>query len=132
MEAAPVRAFWSVTAYDKEGYFIANTMNRYAIGDRDKLKFNPDGSLDLYIQDQNPGADLEANWLPSGDGIFNLTMRLYWPEPSILDGSWQPPTVEKIPVDGFCTKSDSAGALPGIASGCTKLPIGSFGFFQWE
>ncbi len=93
----PVRAFWSVTAYDKDGYFIANTMNRYAIGDRDKLKFNPDGSLDLFIQDQNPGADHEANWLPSGDGIFNLTLRLYWPEPSILDGSWQPPAVEKIP-----------------------------------
>jgi len=45
-----VLAFWSVTAYDREGYFIANSINRYAIGDRDKLKFNPDGSLDLYIQ----------------------------------------------------------------------------------
>jgi len=93
----PVRAFWSVTAYDKEGYFIANTMNRYAIGDRDKLKFNPDGSLDLYIQDKNPGADHEANWLPSGDGIFNMTMRLYWPEAAILNGDWQPPVVERIP-----------------------------------
>ena len=93
----PVRAFWSVTAYDKEGYFIANTMNRYAIGDRDKLKFNPDGSLDLYIQDQNPGTDLEANWLPSGDGIFNLTMRLYWPEAAIVKGDWQPPPVERAP-----------------------------------
>jgi hypothetical protein len=93
----PVRAFWSVTAYDKEGYFIANTMNRYAIGDRDKLKFNPDGSLDLYIQNQNPGADHEANWLPSGDGIFNMTMRLYWPEAAILNGAWQPPVVERFP-----------------------------------
>jgi hypothetical protein len=92
----PVRAFWSVTAYDKDGYFIANTMNRYAIGDRDKLKFNPDGSLDLYIQDQNPGADHEANWLPSGDSIFNMTMRLYWPEASILNGDWQPPAVERV------------------------------------
>ena len=93
----PVRAFWSVTAYDKEGYFIANTMNRYAIGDRDKLKFNPDGSLDLYIQDQNPGADYEANWLPSGDGIFNMTMRLYWPDAAILNGDWEPPAVERVP-----------------------------------
>jgi len=93
----PVRAFWSVTAYDKDGYFIANTMNRYAIGDRDKLKFNPDGSLDLYIQDENPGADYQANWLPSGDGIFNLTLRLYWPEATILNGGWQPPAVERVP-----------------------------------
>ena len=93
----PVRAFWSVTAYDKDGYFIANTMNRYAIGDRDKLKFNPDGSLDLYIQDQNPEADHEANWLPSGDGVFNLTLRLYWPDAAILNGGWQPPAVERVP-----------------------------------
>jgi hypothetical protein len=93
----PVQAFWSVTAYNKEGYFIANAMHRYAIGDRDKLKFNPDGSLDLYIQDQNPGPDHESNWLPSGDGLFNLTLRLYWPEPSILNGSWQPPAVERVP-----------------------------------
>jgi hypothetical protein len=93
----PVRAFWSVTAYDKDGYFIANPINRYAIGDRDKLKVNPDGSLDLYIQNQNPGAGHEANWLPSGDGIFNMTMRLYWPEDAILNGGWQPPAVERIP-----------------------------------
>jgi hypothetical protein len=93
----PVRAFWSVTAYDKDGYFIANTINRYAIGDRDQLKFNPDGSVDLYIQDQNPGADRDANWLPSGAGIFNLTLRLYWPEAAILNGGWQPPAVERIP-----------------------------------
>lgn len=93
----PVQAFWSVTAYDKDGYFIANTINRFAIGDRDKLKFNPDGSLDLYIQGQNPGPDHESNWLPSGDGLFNLTLRLYWPKPTILNGSWQPPAVERIP-----------------------------------
>jgi len=64
----PVLAFWSVTAYDKEGYFIANTINRYAIGDRDLLKPNSDGSIDLYIQSQNPGPEQESNWLPSGGG----------------------------------------------------------------
>ena len=52
----PVLAFWSVTAYDKDGYFIANPINRYAIGDRDRLKFDPDGSLDLYIQSEDPRA----------------------------------------------------------------------------
>jgi hypothetical protein len=93
----PVQAFWSITAYDKDGYFIANPINRFAIGDRDHLKFNPDGSLDLYIQSQNPGPERESNWLPSGDGIFNLTIRLYWPKPSILDGSWHPPALENVP-----------------------------------
>jgi hypothetical protein len=93
----PVRAFWSVTAYDKDGYFIANSLDRYAIGDRDPLKFNPDGSLDLYIQSESPGSDHESNWLPSGAGPFNLTIRLYWPEDAILNGSWRPPTPESVP-----------------------------------
>ncbi|WP_263418008.1 DUF1254 domain-containing protein [Terriglobus albidus] len=93
----PVRAFWSVTAYDKEGYFIANPINRYAIGDRDHLKVNPDGSLDLYIQNQNPGPAHEANWLPCGEGPFNLMLRLYWPEAEILNGSWHPPAVKPLP-----------------------------------
>jgi hypothetical protein len=93
----PVQAFWSVTAYDKDGYFIANPINRYAIGDRDRLRFNPDGSLDLYIQSSNPGPDRESNWLPSGDGIFNLTIRLYWPKEAILAGNWRPPALERLP-----------------------------------
>jgi hypothetical protein len=93
----PVLAFWSVTAYDKDGYFIANPINRYAIGDRDPLKFNPDGSLDLYIQSQDPGPDRRSNWLPSGDGVFNLTLRLYWPKPAILNRTWQPPALESLP-----------------------------------
>lgn len=92
----PVQAFWSVTAYDKDGYFIANPINRYAIGDRDRLEFNPDGSLDLYIQSEDPGPDRESNWLPSGDGPFNLTIRLYWPKEAILNGSWHPPVLEPI------------------------------------
>jgi hypothetical protein len=92
----PVLAFWSVTAYDKDGYFIANPISRYAIGDRNPLKFNPDGSLDLYIQSQEPGPDRQSNWLPSGDGPFNLTFRLYWPKPVILDGSWRAPAVERV------------------------------------
>lgn len=93
----PVLAFWSVTAYDKDGYFIANPINRYAIGDRDRLKFNPDRSLELYIQNENPGPDRESNWLPSGKGPFNLMLRLYWPTQAILDGSWHPPALERVP-----------------------------------
>lgn len=93
----PVRAFWSVTAYDRDGYFIANPVNRYAIGDRDNLKSNPDGSLDLFIQGQRPGPDRESNWLPAGNGPFNLTIRLYWPEEAILNGSWHPPALQRLP-----------------------------------
>jgi hypothetical protein len=93
----PVRAFWSVTAYDQDGYFIANAIDRYAIGDRDRLEFNPGGSLDLYIQGANPGPDHESNWLPAGNGPFNLAIRLYWPEEAIVNGNWRPPALQRLP-----------------------------------
>jgi hypothetical protein len=89
----PVDAFWSVTAYDIDGYFIPNTLKRQAIGDRDKLATNADGSLDLYIQADSPGKDKEANWLPVGTAPFTLLMRLYSPREEFLGGKWAPPAV---------------------------------------
>jgi len=91
----PVDAFWSVTAYDTEGYFIPNALNRLALGDRDKLVTNADGSLDLYIQANTPGGDREANWLPVDKKPFTLLMRLYSPKSEFLSGSWIPPTVAR-------------------------------------
>lgn len=88
-----VRAFWSVTMYDDQGYFAANPIDRFAIGDRDPLKFNADGSLDLYIQHESPGPDKENNWLPAPVGEFNLALRMYWPDESIVSGRWIPPAV---------------------------------------
>lgn len=92
----PVNAFWSLTMYDEDGYFSENSIQRYAIGDRDKLKFNNDGSLDIYIQHESPGKDNEANWLPAPKDTFNLVIRLYWPKTEILTGAWNPPAVERI------------------------------------
>jgi len=92
----PVNAFWSVTAYDTDGYFIPNALKRQALGDRDKLQFNPDGSLDLHIQAESPGPDKEANWLPVAKAPFTLLMRLYSPKAEILDGSWTPPPVMQV------------------------------------
>lgn len=94
-ELPPVGAFWSVTMYDKDGFQIANPINRFAIGDRDALKYNADGSLDLYIQRNNPGPDKEANWLPAASGELGITMRLYGPKPQVLDGSWAPPAIKR-------------------------------------
>jgi hypothetical protein len=87
----PVRAFWSLTLYDQDGYFAANGIHRYAIGDRDRLAFQPDGSLDLLIQAAQPGS--ASNWLPAPAGRFSLMLRLYWPEEQVLDGRWTPPPV---------------------------------------
>jgi hypothetical protein len=96
----PVNAFWSVTMYNPDSFFVANQINRYAISSWMPLKRNNDGSLDIYIRRDFPGADREPNWLPAPGGNFNVTMRMYWPKhhsPSILDGSWKPPAVTKVP-----------------------------------
>ena len=96
-EIPPVSAFWSVTMYDAQGFQVANPINRFAIGDRDKLKFNADGSLDLYFQHENPGPDKESNWLPApASGVLGITMRLYAPAPQALDGRWNPPAVKQV------------------------------------
>jgi hypothetical protein len=92
----PVDAFWSVTAYDADGYLIPNVMKRQALGDRDKLITNADGSLDFYIQANTPGGEKEANWLPVAKAPFTLLMRLYSPRAEILDGSWSPPAVRRM------------------------------------
>jgi len=91
----PVNAFWSLSMYDQHGFFIANPINRYAIGDRDELHFNDDGSLDLLIQNTPPGAG-NANWLPAPKGTFALTMRLYLPKENFLNGQWSLPSVVRM------------------------------------
>jgi len=95
-EIPPIAAFWSMTLYDAEGFQVANELNRFAIGDRDALQFNADGSLDLYLQNTNPGPDKVSNWLPTPIGPWNLCLRLYAPRPQALDGTWNPPAVKKI------------------------------------
>ena len=96
-EMPPVDGFWSLTMYDAEYFFVPNKLNRNTLSQRNKLKANPDGSTDLYIQKDSPGKDKESNWLPAPEGKFILMLRLYWPKekpPSILDGSWKPPAVK--------------------------------------
>jgi hypothetical protein len=93
----PVNAFWSITLYDPEGFQVANTLNRFAVSSWMPFNYNPDGSLDLYFQNERPGNDKEANWLPAPKGPFNLTMRLYAPRGDSLMGKWNPPPVVKIP-----------------------------------
>ena len=96
-ELPPVDAFWSLTMYDAEGFQVANPINRFTVGDRDALKFNADGSLDLYIQNENPGADKESNWLPAPkSGNFGLTLRLYAPKPQVAEGRWNPPPIKRL------------------------------------
>ncbi len=92
-ETPPANAFWSVTLYDPEGFQVANALNRFAVSSWMPFRYNPNGSLDLYFQNENPGSDKEANWLPCPKGPFNLTMRLYAPRSEALTGQWNPPPV---------------------------------------
>jgi hypothetical protein len=93
----PANAFWSITMYDKDGFQVPNAINRFAIGDRDKLAFNADGSLDIYVQADSPGKDREANWLPAPkDAPFQPTMRIYSPRPEVADGTWAPPGFRRV------------------------------------
>ena len=92
----PVNAFWSITLYDQQGFQVANSLNRFAVSSWMPFQFNPDGSLDLYFQNESPGAEKEANWLPAPKGAFNLCLRLYAPKSEALTGKWNPPPVMKV------------------------------------
>ncbi len=95
-QTPPVSAFWSITLYDPEGFQVGNSLNRFAVSSWMPFKSNTDGSLDLYFQNESPGKDLEANWLPAPKGPFNLTMRLYGPKAEALNGQWNPPVVKPM------------------------------------
>jgi hypothetical protein len=94
----PVDAFWSLTMYDSDLFFVSNSIDRYNISQSDEFITNPDGSVDFYIQAESPGKEKEANWLPAPKDKFTLILRVYGPSktpPSILDGSWTPPPVKR-------------------------------------
>jgi hypothetical protein len=109
-EMPPVDGFWSLTMYNAEYFFVENPLNRYNVSSRSKFKTNPDGSVDVYVQNESPGKDKEANWLPAPKDKFILMLRLYWPKekaPSIIDGSW------KIPPVTIAAASDQTKEKPG-------------------
>jgi hypothetical protein len=92
-QTPPVQAFWSITLYNNKTLFVDNPINRYNVGMFTGLKNNTDGSVDIYIQNVNPGLERESNWLPAPQDSFSLLMRLYVPESAALDGTWTPPSV---------------------------------------
>jgi hypothetical protein len=92
----PAEGFWSLAMYNDKQSLVANPLDRHAIGERDKLKFNADGSLDLYLQSENPGRDQESNWLPAPKDNFSVILRVYWPKQEMLDRNWTPPAIKRV------------------------------------
>ncbi|MUV15466.1 DUF1254 domain-containing protein [Noviluteimonas gilva] len=94
----PANAFWSVTMYElPSSLLVDNALNRYLINTPmlPSLKKDADGGITLYIQHASPGKDKEANWLPAPAGPFLVAMRVYWPKPEALDGTWKAPPMER-------------------------------------
>ncbi len=91
-----MRAFWSITLYDPDGFQVPNSLNRYAASSSEPFKYKPDGSLDLYFQSDHPGTGKDANWLPAPKAPFNLTMRLSAPESAALTGKWNMPPIKRV------------------------------------
>ncbi len=90
----PANAFWSMTMYEMPGSFLyANPLNRYLINSPmlPSLQRDADDGLTLFIQHESPGKDEESNWLPAPAGPFFMVLRIYWPKPEAVDGTWKPP-----------------------------------------
>lgn len=97
-QVPPVNAFWSLTMYRMPAsLLVANPINRYLINSPmlPSLKRDADGGVTLYVQQDSPGADREANWLPAPPGAFITVMRLYWPKAAAVDGTWQAPSLQR-------------------------------------
>ena len=97
-ELPPVNAFWSLTMYKMpESLLVANPINRYLLNSPmlPQMVKDADGGLTFYIQNESPGKDKEANWLPAPAGPFVSAMRLYWPKDAALEGKWTAPKMTK-------------------------------------
>ena len=90
----PANAFWSLTMYElPKSLLVANSIDRYLVNSPMLPKFvkDADGGYTFYVQNESPGKDKEANWLPAPKGPFSVFMRIYWPKDAALDGSWKQP-----------------------------------------
>ena len=97
-----MNAFWSITLYNQDGFQVANSLNRFAVSSWMPFQYGPAGSLDLYFQNESPGAEKEANWVPAPKGPFNLCI-LYAPKSEALTDKWNPPPIirsQEVPAFG--------------------------------
>ncbi|MFD4838143.1 DUF1254 domain-containing protein [Achromobacter sp. NPDC058515] len=122
----PTDALWSLAAYDGQGMPVANPLNRYALGSRDPLRYNADGSLDLVISNAAPAPEEQANWLPvPASGPVGVLLRVYAPRPTLLDGLWTPPAVRRDEPEAAAPQdapAEAPAAEPAPAAADAKKP----------
>lgn len=100
-DQAPMAALWSLTLYDAQGHLPLNPLNRHVIGSRQALHYQADGALEILIQSEAPepaGSAQPVNWLAAAPGTFSLNLRLYTPQPWVVDGNWTPPALHRLDV----------------------------------
>jgi len=96
-QVPPVNAFWSLTAYNQNGYLVKNPLGRYAVSPHfGGPNYNADDSLDILIGSDWPPTSHASNWLPVSEGPFNLVLRMYWPKSAVLSGRWKPPAISRL------------------------------------
>ena len=98
-QAPPVDAFWSLTLYGPDRFFVPNDLGRFALGDRSPGLATPDGGLEIVVSATPPPGE-EDRWLPAPAGEFSLMLRLYLPRPEAIDLSWTPPSIEPLAPPG--------------------------------
>jgi hypothetical protein len=93
----PADAFWSMTVYGSDYNLIPNQINRYSIGDRTPgVKKNADGGTTFYFQNESPGPDKESNWLPTGSEAWFTILRIYIPQPEVINVEWKCPPITEV------------------------------------
>lgn len=92
----PVKYFWSVTMYGlPDRLLVKNPIDRYSIGSSTEgLKAAEDGSITLYVSNEQPSKSEESNWLPAPKGPFWMVLRTYGPGKEIIDHHYKVPPVE--------------------------------------
>ncbi len=93
--AVPVDGFWSITVYNREGFFEPNPESRYSVNDLTARR-GPDGSVTVQF---GGSPDSAPNWLPITEG-WNYIVRLYRPRQEVLDGTWTFPPAAPWAVSG--------------------------------
>jgi len=92
----PAGDFWSAIAYSfaTHGFIVGSERVGISSLEKDSLKVNDDGSVDLYFAPSAPSGQ-ESNWIPTGEAFW-VVLRLYVPEEPLFDKSWELPDIEKI------------------------------------